>query len=162
MSANPQRFRDVLGRFCSGIVVVTGATDDGPVGLTAQSFSSLSLEPPLILFCPAKTSTSWPRIAATSHFCVNVLGDHQEDVCRTFARTGVDKFADVAWTPGVSRSPVLADCIASIDCRISAIHDGGDHLIVIGEVLDMGLRDAGGPLLYYQSAYARVAEVPAP
>ena len=157
-----QTFRNVLGHFCSGIVIVTGAAGDEPVGLTAQSFSSLSLDPPLVLFCPARTSTSWPRIAATGHFCVNVLGDHQEQLCRDFARTGVDKFAGVGWAPGISGAPVLDGSIAYLDCAITEVHDGGDHLIVIGEVVDLGVRDLellqAGPLLFYKGGYGRLAQ----
>src|ERR1700721_1099226 len=95
MAPEPTTFRSVLGHFASGIVIVTSSLDEQTVGLTAQSFTSLSLDPPLVLFCPAKTSTTWPKVRQTGRFCVNVLGEHQQETCQQFAVSGGNKFGGV-------------------------------------------------------------------
>src|ERR1700733_14188055 len=101
------RFREVLGHFATGITIVTAVDDGQPVGFSCQSFAALSLDPPMVILAPAKTSTSWPRIARAGAFCVNILGEHQEAVCRAFAVSGGDKFDGVGGTPGVTRSPLI-------------------------------------------------------
>jgi 3-hydroxy-9,10-secoandrosta-1,3,5(10)-triene-9,17-dione monooxygenase reductase component len=123
--------------------------------LTCQSFTSLSLDPPLVAFCPAKSSSSWPRIQPSKAFCVNVLTEDQEEVCRVFATKGADKFRGVGWRPGESGSPIIHESLAWIDCRIETIHEAGDHLIVVGRVLEMGASHAGKPLLFYRGGYGR-------
>jgi flavin reductase (DIM6/NTAB) family NADH-FMN oxidoreductase RutF len=147
-------FRTVLGHFASGIAIVTGIEDGEPVGLTCQSFFSVSLEPPLVAFAPSKTSKSWPRIQTANAFCVNILAEAQEDLCRVFAQSGADKFRGVGWRPGPTGSPVLADSVAWIDCEIDVEHDAGDHLIVVGRVVEMEHAPAGAkPLLFYRGGY---------
>lgn len=148
-------FRSVLGHFPSGITIVTGATTRGPVGFTCQSFSSLSLDPPQVLLLPSRSSTSWPAIAETGRFCVNVLAEHQEELSSAFARSGTDKFSGVAWTPSASGAPILAGTCAWIDCRIHEIHPGGDHLIVIGDVHDLKVTGGSTPLLFHRGQYVR-------
>ncbi|HEY8543452.1 MAG TPA: flavin reductase family protein [Acidimicrobiales bacterium] len=150
------RFRAVLGRFATGVTVVTALDDDEPVGLAANSFTSVSLDPPLVLFCAAKTSTTWPRIQAAGHFCVNVLGEHQEEVCRVFATKGARRFDRVGWRRGASGAPVLDDALAWADCTIHAEHDAGDHVIVVGRVLDLDAGD-GEPLVFFGGRYRRLA-----
>lgn len=145
--------REVLGHFVSGIVVITAAGPDGPLGFTCQSFASLSLDPPLVSFCPSRTSTTWPRIRAVGEFCVNVLAAGHEDVSTGFARSGADKFAGVAWTPGPSGAPLLDGVSAWIDCALHAEHDGGDHTIAVGRVRDLGSDASRAPLLYYRGRY---------
>ena len=151
------RFRQVLGHFCSGVAVVTAMTDGEPAGLTVQSFTSLSLDPPLVLFCPANSSTSWARMRDADGFCVNILDEGQEAVCRAFATRGVDKFTGVGWSPAPGTgSPVLDGALAWIDCRHHAEHDGGDHTIVVGRVLDLAVREHdGAPLLFYRGGFGR-------
>ena len=150
------RFRQVLGHFATGIVIVTGMDGDEPVGLTAQSFTSVSLDPPLVGFLPAKSSTSWPRVEKGGGFCVNILSAEQEDVCRAFATSGADKFRGLGWKPGPSGSPVLEDVLGWIDCKMDTIHEAGDHLIVIGRVLELHVADDHpGPLLFYRGGYGR-------
>ena len=146
------RFREVLGHFATGITIVTAMEDEGPVGFTCQSFTSLSLDPALIALAPAKTSTSWPKIAAAGAFCVNILSSDQEALCRTFAASGADKFAGVGWSTAATGAPVLDGALAFIDCHLEQIHDAGDHELVIGRVLDMGVGE-GTPLLYYRSGF---------
>ncbi|MBB5159457.1 flavin reductase family protein [Saccharopolyspora phatthalungensis] len=155
-------FREVLGHFASGVTVITGITDDGPAGFTCQSFSSLSLDPPLVVVLPGKSSTSWPRIADTDRFCVNILADHQDQLSTRFARSGADKFADVAWTPSPLGQPVLDGACAWIDCHIEAIHPGGDHLIVVGAVEHLSAKPDRQPLLFHRGAYARTSRLGSP
>lgn len=148
-------FRTVLGHFCSGITIVTAVDQGEPVGLTCQSFASVSLDPPLVLFVPAKAANSWPRIRSAGHFCANVLAQEQEELGRRFSIRGVDKFAGVGWRPGPSGAPLLNDCLAYVDCEIEAVHDGGDHDIAVGRVLDLAVTHDGGPLLFFRGGYGR-------
>jgi 3-hydroxy-9,10-secoandrosta-1,3,5(10)-triene-9,17-dione monooxygenase reductase component len=146
-------FRATLGHFASGVVVVTGIASGTPAGFTCQSFFSLSLDPPLIAIAPGKSSTSWPLIATSDVFCANVLSADQEDLGRTFARSGSDKFADVRWTPTLTGSPRLDGALAWIDCRIKETHDAGDHYLVVGSVVGMGNADSTHPLLYFRGQF---------
>lgn len=156
---SPAIMRDVLGHFVSGIVVVTAIGDGGePVGFTCQSFASLSLEPPLISFAPARTSTTWPRIRPVNAFCVNVLAEDHQELSAGFARSGVDKFAGVDWRAAPSGSPILDGVSAWIDCTLWNEYDGGDHTIVVGRVHDLGANSARQPLLYYRGRYAVAAD----
>jgi flavin reductase (DIM6/NTAB) family NADH-FMN oxidoreductase RutF len=150
--------REVLGHFVSGIVVITAAGPDGPLGFTCQSFASLSLDPPLISFAPSRTSTTWPLIREVGAFCVNVLAADHEELSAGFARSGADKFAGVPWRPGPSGSPVLEGVSAWIDCTLWNEYDGGDHTVVVGRVLDLGAEQARLPLLYYRGQYGVAAE----
>jgi 3-hydroxy-9,10-secoandrosta-1,3,5(10)-triene-9,17-dione monooxygenase reductase component len=152
------RFRTVLGHFATGVTIITAMDGTEPVGLAANSFTSLSLDPPLVLFCVAYSSTTWPRIEAAGKFAVNVLGEEHEEVSRRFATRGVDKFASTAWHTGVSGSPVLDDAIAYVDCRFEAEHPGGDHKIVVGRVLDVDVVDGARPLLFYRGGYRRMLD----
>lgn len=153
-AAAARRFRDVLGRFASGITVVTASSAGVPVGLTCQSFSSVSLDPPLVLFVPAKTSRSWPVIQRSGTFCVNFLAADQAGLSATMASRGVDKFADVAWSPSpATGSPVLEGTLGYVDCTIHAVHEAGDHYVVIGRVLDLAAYDDDEPLLYFRGRY---------
>ncbi|MFE0337198.1 flavin reductase family protein, partial [Streptomyces sp. NPDC058955] len=152
---DPAEFRRVLGHFASGVTLVTTTGDAGPTGFACQSFASLSLDPPLVAFMVARTSTTWPRIAAAGTFCVNILGADQGPLCRAFAVSGADKFAGVEWSPApVTGAPRLAGVPAWIDCTITAVHTGGDHLIVVGrvEALD-AVQDGGEPLLFHRGRF---------
>jgi 3-hydroxy-9,10-secoandrosta-1,3,5(10)-triene-9,17-dione monooxygenase reductase component len=154
--AAARRFRDVLGRFTSGVTVVTSTSNGEPVGLTCQSFSSVSLDPPLVVFIPAKSSRAWPLIQRSGKFCVNFLGADQADVSNTMASRGTDKFADVKWTPSPQTgSPLIEGAIAHVDCAIHTVHEAGDHFVVIGRVLDLVTHDDGvqDPLLFYRGEY---------
>jgi 3-hydroxy-9,10-secoandrosta-1,3,5(10)-triene-9,17-dione monooxygenase reductase component len=145
--------RDVLGHFASGVTVVTASTADGPLGFTCQSFSSLSLDPPLVVFAPGRTSRTWPRLREIGRFCVNVLAEDQTEVSQAFARSGTDKFAGVRWTPGRHGSPVLEGVVAWIDCALWAEYDGGDHTLVVSRVLDLGADPDRRPLLFHRGSY---------
>jgi flavin reductase (DIM6/NTAB) family NADH-FMN oxidoreductase RutF len=153
-SFDDARMRQIMGHFATGVTIVTALDGDEPVGLTAQSFTSLSLDPPLILFCPGKTSSTWPRIERSGSFCVNILGEAQEAICRTFAASGTDKFAGVVFTPSdTTGSPVLDDVLAWVDCTLETVHDAGDHLIVVGRVVDLSVEQEGKPLLFYRGGF---------
>ncbi len=154
----PAEFRRVLGHFASGVTVVTARDADGPTGFACQSFASLSLDPPLVSFMVARTSTTWPRIARAGVFCVNILGAEQGALCRGFAVSGSDKFAGVAYGDApATGSPLLDSVPAWIDCRVHAVHTGGDHLIVVGRVEALGAEEEGEPLLFHRGAFGRLS-----
>lgn len=162
---DPAEFRRVLGNFATGVAVITApppaATDGSPAGFACQSFTSLSLDPPLVAFMVGRTSTTWPRIARAGVFCVNVLAAHQAELCRAFAVSGADKFAGVAYdTAPASGAPRLPGAVAWIDCAIHAVHTGGDHLIVVGRVDALGTAtdDPDGPLLFHRGRFARLSD----
>jgi len=154
--------RDVLGHFVSGVTVVTAIGADGPVGFTCQSFSSLSLDPPLVAFAPARTSSTWPLLREAGRFCVNVLAEEQSDLSRQFARSGTDKYAGVRWSPSPYGSPVLEGVVAWIDSELWAEYDGGDHTIVVARVLDLGADASRTPLLFHRGAYGLQSALLAP
>lgn len=159
LPVDPARFRRVLGHFATGVTVVTAHDPDGPAGFACQSFASLSLDPPLVTFMVARTSTTWPRIARAGAFCVNILGAEQGALCRGFAVSGADKFAGVTYRAApATGSPLLASVPAWVDCRIQAVHTGGDHLIVVGRVEALGAADGIGPLLFHRGAFGRFSE----
>ena len=145
--------REVLGHFVTGIVVITAVGPAGPLGFTCQSFASLSLDPPLVSFAPARSSTTWPGIREVGAFCVNVLAAGHEELSAGFARSGVDKFAGVDGRAAPSGSPVLEGVSAWIDCTLWNEYDGGDHTVVVGLVQDLGADPDRQPLLYYRGRY---------
>lgn len=156
--AAARRFRDTLGCFASGITVITTMSGDEPVGMTCQSFASVSLDPPLITFIPARSSRAWPAIQRSGRFCVNVLAADQEHVSGQMATKGIDKFAGIEWIPAeATGSPVLAGTLAHLDCTIHAVYEGGDHFIVVGKVehLEAHPEEAAvtEPLLYFKGRY---------
>jgi flavin reductase (DIM6/NTAB) family NADH-FMN oxidoreductase RutF len=149
------RFRQVLGHFPTGVTVVTAATAGDPAGLAVNSFTSVSLEPPLVAIAVSKLSTTWPKIREAGHFCANILAADQEDVCRVFAAHQPDKFRGIGWKRAESGAPILNDILAWVDCAVVAEHDGGDHVIVIAEVRDLGVEREGLPLVFYRGGYGR-------
>ncbi|MFC3999293.1 flavin reductase family protein [Nocardiopsis sediminis] len=154
---DPAHFRDVLGRFCSGITAVTADVDGRPVGLTCQSFMSMSLEPPLVAFAPAITSTSYPSIRETGRFAASVLAESQVQVALSFARSGGDKFADVPWHRGVTGAPLLDGAVAHIECELADEYRVGDHLLVVGKVVALSGHPDAAPLLYFQGSFAALS-----
>lgn len=146
-----------MGHFCTGVTIITGCIHGRPWGFTAQSFVALSLDPELVAVCPARTSDSWPSIQESGAFCVNFLKDTQSDLSDLFAKTGVDKFANVEWSARITGSPLLGDTLAFVDCSLVREVDAGDHTIAIGKVEDLGLLDAdANPLLFYRGGYRAV------
>jgi len=156
-----KRFRDVLGRYPTGVTVVTAIGDDGrPAGLAVGSFTSVSLNPLLVAFLPDRNSSTFRKMRSAGSFCVNVLASDQEPVCRAFAAKGDDKFSGITWTPAPSGAPRLAGIIAWIDCDIHAIHEAGDHYIVIGRVRDLDHLHDKAPLIFHQGGYGSITELP--
>lgn len=157
MSISERDYRDVMGRFATGVTVVTGLDAGGaPVGVTVNSFSSVSLAPPLVLFSLDRAADSLAPLSGASHFSVNVLSENQIELSNNFARDQDDKFAGVPWAPCRNGCPLLDGVLAVIECAAEATHDGGDHVIFIGRVERAVTFDHARPLLYYQGAYARI------
>jgi 3-hydroxy-9,10-secoandrosta-1,3,5(10)-triene-9,17-dione monooxygenase reductase component len=154
-SIDAARFRQVLGHFCTGVTVITAINEGEPAGLAVGSFASLSLDPPLVMFCADKGSSTFPKIRAAGHFCVNILAEDQEDICRVFAAKGTDKFAGMGYKKSGSGSPILDGVLAWIDCDIADIVEEGDHFIVVGRVLSLEVMHEGGPLLFFRGGYGR-------
>jgi len=149
------KFRHVLGHFPTGVTVVSADAGDGPVGMAVGSFTSVSLDPPLVAFLPAKSASAWPGIEKAGHFCVNVLSDAQADVSGVFSAKVEDRFAEVDWRTAATGAPVIDKCLAWIDCEIEAVHEGGDHWIVVGRVVELEAAETGGPLLFFRGGYGR-------
>lgn len=147
-------FRRALGRFATGITVITARAADGEIaGLTVNSFNSVSLDPPLVLWSLGRDSPSHEVFERATHFAVNVLSEQQRALSDNFARSGVDKFVGLSWTPATSGAPLLPDCCAWFECRIAARHPGGDHTIFIGEVEKFVHDVTRAPLLYFGGEY---------
>jgi flavin reductase (DIM6/NTAB) family NADH-FMN oxidoreductase RutF/DNA-binding MarR family transcriptional regulator len=158
-AADPRAFRRCLGQFSTGVTVVTTILDGKPVGVTANSFSSLSLEPPLVLWSIGLTSRSCSAFAQAKHFAINILKSDQIDISQQFAGASKDKFEHVLWTAGSLGSPVLPDVLAVIECEMETQIAGGDHIIIIGRVRNYA-RFGGSPLLYSQGRYALAEDHP--
>ncbi len=150
-------FRRVLGQFATGVTIITAMDGDEPAGVAANSFTSVSLDPPLVLFCVGRDSTTWPRIERARRFAVNILGEHQQELSRVFAAKGAERFGQVEWHLGVGGSPVLHEVIAYLDCEFWAEYDGGDHTIAVGRVRDLRADPSRSPLLYYRGGYGVAA-----
>lgn len=147
--------RTVLGHFATGVAIITAIDGDEPVGMACNSFTSVSLEPQLVLFCAAKSSSTWPRIQAAKNWAANILAEDGEEICRLFAQKGADRFAHIAYTTGRTGAPILDNAIAFVDCETIDEHDAGDHLIVVGRVVELGYASEGKPLLFYRGGYGR-------
>lgn len=148
--------RRALGEFATGVTVIATSDEEGPAGFACQSFSSLSLDPPLVVFTVMRASLTWPRIEATGRFAVNVLAEAQQDVSAAFGRRGADKFAHGTWAESPLGNPVLHGAAIWIDCTVEAVHPGGDHHIVVGRISGIGHRADASPLIYHRGGYARV------
>ncbi|WP_226780936.1 flavin reductase family protein [Oceaniglobus trochenteri] len=144
-------FRDALGQFATGVTVVTTATPDGPLGITANSFASVSLDPPLVLWSPARAARRFPVYEAAQHFAIHVMGAEQAGLCNAFVRDGA-AFGDLDWAPGPSGAPLIEGCLARFECERYAVHDGGDHAIIVGRVLNAQSRP-GAPLVFSAGQY---------
>jgi Conserved protein/domain typically associated with flavoprotein oxygenases, DIM6/NTAB family len=150
-----QELRDALGRFGTGVTVVTAMTPDGPVGVTANSFSSVSLEPPLVLWSVARSSRRYPFFAEAEHMAIHVLAANQMPVCRSFAASP-HGFGEADWSKGDSGAPLLEGCLARFECERYAEYDGGDHAILVARVLTASVRQ-GLPLLFYGGQFGQFA-----
>ncbi|TCN52744.1 flavin reductase (DIM6/NTAB) family NADH-FMN oxidoreductase RutF [Rhodococcus sp. SMB37] len=153
-SAVRTRFREVLAHFGSGVVVITSIDSSGaPVGMTVGSFTSISIEPPLVGFFAGHNSTTLPHVLGNSEFCVNVLSEDQHSLARVFARSGSDKFEGVDWTPSINGSPRLAGAHAWIDCTVDEHRAIGDHRFVVGGVGALVVPATSDPLVFHRSLF---------
>lgn len=154
--ADARALRNAFGAFATGVTVVTGCAADGTrVGLTANSLTSVSLDPPLLLFCPALAASALPALKATARFVVNILAVDQRDVANAFTKKGIDRFAGATWDDW-DGLPVLQGALANFACSFFAEHDGGDHAVVIGRVERLRMLPDSDPLLYFKGAYRQV------
>ncbi len=156
MSIEPRDFRETVGCFATGITIITTIDADGsPVGLTANSFTSLSLDPPMVLFCLDYNVASFGAFQAGEHFAVNILSTGQQELSNRFAKSGPEKWEGVSFDTWDTGSPILPGSLASMECKVSSINEGGDHVIVIGEVVRMERAQGDArPLLYFRGGYA--------
>jgi 3-hydroxy-9,10-secoandrosta-1,3,5(10)-triene-9,17-dione monooxygenase reductase component len=154
-----RRFRSILGRFATGVVAVTAVDPETgrPTGLAANSFTSVSLEPPLVSFCVAHTSATWPKLRKVGRFCVNVLSRPQRDVCLQLAARGADKFAGLEWSTSPAGAPVIDGALAWLDCSVEAEYVAGDHVIVVSRVHELDRHHDGEPLVFFKGAYGGFA-----
>ncbi|MEM0947828.1 MAG: flavin reductase family protein [Pseudomonadota bacterium] len=152
-----RRFRDVLGTFTTGVVIVSTMLDGKPEGMTIGAFTSVSLDPPMVAFLPAKSSTTWPKIRSAGAFTINILARDQEALCRAFARTSDQKFDGVDWAQSEYGTPHVAGALSWLDCTLITVVDAGDHDIALGEVRALTLGTKNDPLVFFGGAF-RVLE----
>lgn len=155
-----QEFRRILGHYPTGVCAVTAMSNaDQPLGMIVGSFTSVSLDPPLVGFFPDKSSTTWPDVQNAGRFCINVLADCQEGVCAKLASKGGNKFNGVDYHLSALGSPIIEGALAWIDCELDAVHEAGDHLIVLGQVISLDLHAEGEPMIFHKGGYRRVISV---
>ncbi len=160
VTIDPNRFRQVLGAYPTGVCAVTALDEqERPVGMVVGTFTSVSLDPPLVGFLPDRKSSSWPEIAKAGRFCVNVLGSDQQDICRKLASKGPDKFAEVDFTVSDHGVPVLAGIIARIECTLHSVTEAGDHWFVLGNVVHLEAPREADPMLFHRGRYGGFADI---
>lgn len=146
--------RHVLGHYPTGVAVITAHTEQGPVGMAMNSFTSLSLQPPLVLFCPATSSTTWPVLREAGSIAINVLSAGQEAVSRKFAAKSVDRFLDASWSVGENGAPLLHDALGWLECTVRSEAPAGDHTVVIAEIERMNVHwEITEPLVFFRGRY---------
>ncbi len=155
---DPARFRRTLGHYPTGVCLITAIEPDvGPAAMVVGSFTSVSLDPPLVAFFPDRSSTSWPRIQRAGRFCVHVLGVDQLGLCQRFASKTGEKFAGLDYRLSTGGSPMIDGVVAWVDCEIDAVHEAGDHFIVVGRVIELDMVEGSEPLLFLRGAYGGFA-----
>jgi 3-hydroxy-9,10-secoandrosta-1,3,5(10)-triene-9,17-dione monooxygenase reductase component len=150
---DPRTYRHALARFATGVAFITATPDDQPTGLIVNSLTSVSLEPPLLAFCPARSSLTWSRMRHTRRFAVNVLGRRHQQFATRASAAGADRFTDLDWQPGHNGLPLLTDALATLECEITAEHPTGDHWIVVGHVDTMHIPPITDPLIFFAGAF---------
>lgn len=159
LGTDPALFRRVLGHYPTGVCLITSIDAEGePLGLVVGSFTSASLDPPLVAFFPDRRSPSWQKIAAAGRFCVNVLAEHQEDVCRRFTAKIANRFEGASYRLSDRGLPVLDDIVAWIECDLHDVLDAGDHFVALGRVRALDVEHPGPPLLFCKGSYGQFAE----
>ncbi|MBY9067613.1 flavin reductase family protein [Hyphomonas sp. WL0036] len=157
LGSDARTLRDALGCFATGVTILTTLDASGaPVGLTANSFTSVSLDPPLLLACISATASSAVSFEGAAHFAVNVLHIGQQPASQRFARRGEDRFGETAWEPGLHGTPIISGSLATFECSRYAMHEGGDHLILVGQVDRARFEPTRDPLLYFKGKYRRL------
>lgn len=151
-----KKFRGVCGLFVTGVAVITTHAGDHPVGVTVNSFASVSLDPPLVLFCIHQDSKLWPAVKSTASFVVNILAEDQADVCRLFASNRSTLFSIVDSHYGQTGGPIIDDSLGYLECALDRVMEGGDHLIVVGKVISLGAQRDHSPLTFFRSAHPRL------
>ncbi|AHD22622.1 flavin oxidoreductase [Rhodococcus pyridinivorans SB3094] len=149
----PDEMRRAMGRFASGVTVVTGLDEDGPTGFACQSFASVSLEPPLLLFCADHRGRAWPRIRRVGRFTVNVLGADQSDLCARFGSSRGPKFDGLHWELSRWDTPSLPDVLLRVHASVEDVHVAGDHDVVIGRVAELECVGDRSPMVFYRGAF---------
>jgi len=153
---DPRRYREVLGHYPTGVALVTAMDDTNtPVGMVVGSFTSVSLDPPIVAYLPSTNSYAYSRISTAKHFVINVLSAAQETMCRRFASRIDDKWAGVSWQPSPNGAPVLDDAVAWIECAVDNVIEVGDHYIVLGQIMELAVVNPQPPLLFFQGGYGR-------
>ena len=150
-----REFRRILGHYPTGVCVITTLNRSEPIGMVVGSFTSVSLDPALVGFFPDRRSSTWPKIEATGRFCVNILSEHQQDLCRALSAKVENKFDKIAYRPSDAGLPIIEGVVAWIDCDLHAVHEAGDHYIAIGSVRALDVERPDHPLLFHRGAYGR-------
>lgn len=154
MSFESRELRDALGRFTTGVCVITTVSDSGqPVGMTVNSFSSVSLDPPLVLWCLQDNSDVYDTFAAPRYFAINVLSSEQQSYSNQYAKKGQHELEPAHYRQGKYGAPIIRNALVSLECELETTYDGGDHLIIVGRVRDMVQRPDGDPLLFFAGRY---------
>lgn len=151
-------FREALGTFATGVTIVTCKSEVGPLGMTANSFASVSLDPPLVLWSPARASKRFPAFEAAEHFAIHILGEDQHDFCTTFASDGGD-FSQLTWQESATGVPLIDGCAARFECQQYAVHDGGDHAIIVGQVISASIIKGQGTLIFSGGVFGHFTEM---
>jgi flavin reductase (DIM6/NTAB) family NADH-FMN oxidoreductase RutF len=165
LSIDPNEFRGIIGRFATGVTVVTAAHDGRFHGMTANAVTSVSLEPPMLLVCVAKTAHAHALITQSRAFAVNILGEEQEAVSSLFAQRSepeAGRLQGAGFTIGGTGSPLLDDCAAYLECRVTEVFEGGDHSIFLGEVVAESIGNDGAPLVFFRGRYRSLSDEPPP
>lgn len=157
MTIDQRLFRDAMGRFATGVTIVTTLVDGRPCGITANSFSSVSLDPPLVLFCLGCASTNYDAFMSADCFAVNILSGEQQELSTRFAVHEGDRFDGVTWSRWTTGAPILDGVVCAADCVLDAHHQAGDHVVIIGRVRRVEILSETPPLLYHRGGYARLA-----
>lgn len=155
-AGDTRAFRNALGAFATGVTIVTCDTKDGPLGITANSFASVSMDPPLVLWSPARASRRFAAFEAAEHYAIHVLNEEQQHFCTAFASDG-GNFRDLAWAPSDKGVPLLEGCLSRFECTRHAIHDGGDHAIIVGRVESVTVCE-GDALVFSGGSFGRFAK----
>jgi 3-hydroxy-9,10-secoandrosta-1,3,5(10)-triene-9,17-dione monooxygenase reductase component len=153
-SLESERLRHVLGRYPTGVAVITAQAPSGPIGMAVNSFTSVSLDPPLVLFCPAHSSTTWPKLRRAASLAVNVLSAEQGEISALFARRGADRFTEMSWSPGENGAPLIEDALGWMECTVESEQEAGDHWVVVARIERLGVHTTiDEPLIFFGGRY---------